>query len=160
MIFLKNLTISICVLSLMYFIIMLITPDRYKRQLRSLISIIAAVTIGGIVLGADFSFDGIPQIESESLNGSVSYADQLVISELEKRLEEQIGKMIQEAQIPMEKISVETNIDDDNCIFISKISMTIGGSREKYEAEAIRLVETKIGDISIDLTFSEDEDGA
>lgn len=100
---LKNITISVCVLSLVYCIMMLLTPDRFKRQMKSVISIITAVTLGGLIISGGnaeeiFSSINIPSIsEKQSSNAAV-------MRELEARLNEQIQKLMVEKGIPVEKI--------------------------------------------------------
>lgn len=162
MTFLKNLTLSICVLSVVYLIVSMLSPDRYKRQIRAVLSLICAVTVAGVILGsADEDFDtGIDINGSQSLSGSQEYATNLILSELESKLDEQIGNMMLQSGVPVQKISVKTNIDDEGSIFISEISMTVDGSKDEYEQKIKGITSEKIGEVSMNLTFSEDNNGA
>ncbi len=155
---LKNITVSVCVLSLVYSVMMLLTPDRFKRQMKSVISIIMAVTMGGLIINAGngediFSSINIPSIgESQSSNAAV-------MRELEARLNEQIQKLMEENGIPIEKIDVSVDIDGDNCIFISKLEAQISGSRKLYEEKVRSLVKSDIGDVNLEIVFTEESDG-
>lgn len=156
---LKNITISVCVLSLVYCIMMLLTPDRFKRQMKSVISIITAVTLGGLIISGGnaediFSWINIPSIgEGQSSNAAV-------MRELEARLNEQIQKLMVENGIPVEKIDVSVDIDGDNCIFISKLAAQISGSQKLYEEKVRSLVKTDIGDVNLEIAFTEESDGS
>lgn len=155
---LKNIAVSVCVLSLVYCIMMLLTPDRFKRQMKSVISIITAVTMGGLIIsgssGEDiFSSINIPSIgESQSSNAAV-------MRELEVRLSEQIQRLMEESGIPVEKIDVSIDIDGDNCIFISKLAAQISGSQKLYEEKVRSLVKSDIGDVNLEIAFTEESDG-
>lgn len=155
---LKNIAVSVCVLSLVYCIMMLLTPDRFKRQMKSVISIITAVTMGGLIIsgssGEDiFSSINIPSIgESQSSNAAV-------MRELEVRLSEQIQRLMEESGIPVEKIDVSVDIDGDNCIFISKLAAQISGSQKLYEEKVRSLVKSDIGDVNLEIAFTEESDG-
>lgn len=155
---LKNIAVSVCVLSLVYCIMMLLTPDRFKRQMKSVISIITAVTMGGLIIsgssGEDiFSSINIPSIgESQSSNAAV-------MRELEVRLSEQIQRLMEENGIPVEKIDVSIDIDGDNCIFISKLAAQISGSQKLYEEKVRSLVKSDIGDVNLEIAFTEESDG-
>ncbi|MCD7732636.1 MAG: hypothetical protein LUH56_04285 [Oscillospiraceae bacterium] len=150
----KNITLTVCILSLAYMLVMMLTPDSYKQKMKTVISILTALTIAGAVLNLDFTFD--EAIDADLLYESDYSYNDLVISELEERLAESILLIYEENGIPVEKISVETNIDEDNGISISKISLTIPGSREAYESKIRKVTGDKIGEVTLDISFSED----
>ncbi|MCC8196006.1 MAG: hypothetical protein LIO49_04235 [Ruminococcus sp.] len=122
--------------------------------MKTVISILTALTIAGAVLNLDFTFDGA--IDADLLYESDYSYNDLVISELEERLADSILLIYKENGIPVEKISVETNIDEDNGISISKISLTIPGSSEAYESKILKVTGDKIGEVTLDISFSED----
>ncbi|MCD7803740.1 MAG: hypothetical protein LUH03_01085 [Oscillospiraceae bacterium] len=150
----KNITLTVCILSLVYMLVMMLTPDSYKQKMKTVISILTALTIAGAVLNLDFTFD--ESIDADLLYESDYSYNDLVISELEERLAESILLIYEENGIPVEKISVETNIDEDNGISISKISLTIPGSSEAYESKIRKVTGDKIGEVTLDISFSED----
>ncbi len=126
--------------------------------MKSVISIITAVTMGGLIIsggsGEDiFSSINIPSIgESQSSNAAI-------MRELEARLNEQIQKLMAENGIPAEKIEVSVDIDGDNCIFISRLTATISGSQKLYEEKVRSLVKSDIGDVNLEIVFTEESDG-
>ena len=154
MIFLQNLTLTITVLSVIFVIANLLTPDKYRKQMQIILSIISAVSIAGIVLSADFSDLSSFAEEIAFENSDVSYTDKAVLTELNKSLSEHIESMIKESGIEVKKVSVKTNIDDERCIFISKISLTIKDISKKDAI--LRLIESKIGQTEVEITVSEE----
>lgn len=152
----KNITLTACILSLVYMIVMMLTPDSFKQKMKTVISILTALTIAGAILNIDFSFD--EEIDADLLYESDYIYNGLVISELEQRLADSILLIYDENDIPVEKISVETNIDDENSISISKISLTIRGESEAYESKIRKVTRDKIGEVTLEMSFSEDVD--
>lgn len=155
---LKKMTMSICVLSLVYSIMMLLTPDRFKRQVRSVLSIITAITIGGIILNGG-SWDGIFSSLDIPSAGTAESADRLVISELQARLNVQIKKLIEEKGVPLEKVDTVIDIDEDNCIFISRLLLEVNGTKSEYEERIRNVVKSEIGDVNLETVFTEESDG-
>lgn len=152
-----TLSYSICIASVAYTLVMLISPERYKNQLQGVMSVITAAAICSAFLSGA---KGI-ELELDGLGGSYqggSGINGMVVLELEKRLEEEIAKLINENGIPAENVSVKTNIDGDNCISISELTVSVVGSKEDYEARLNELVKSRIGDISINMVFLESDD--
>lgn len=152
----KNITLTVCILSLVYMLVMMLTPDSYKQKMKVVISILTALTISGAVLNIDFTFDA--EIDTDSLYEYNYSYDEIVLSELESRLADTILPIYDESKIPVEKISVETNIDEDGSIIISKISLTISGGYDDYESTIRRVTTERIGEVALELSFSEDVD--
>ena len=155
---LKNIAVSVCVLSLVYCIMMLLTPDRFKRQMKSVISIITAVTMGGLIISGSGGEDIFSSINIPSIGKSQS-SNAAVMREFEVRLSEQIQRLMEENGIPVEKIDVSIDIDGDNCIFISKLAAQISGSQKLYEEKVRSLVKSDIGDVNLEIAFTEESDG-
>ncbi|MBQ8395706.1 MAG: hypothetical protein IJX54_01760, partial [Oscillospiraceae bacterium] len=57
--------------------------------------------------------------------------------------------------IVSEKVSVDTTIDENRCISITKASIELGSEYEKDEIIVINLIKSKIGDIEVSLSFVE-----
>lgn len=156
--FLKNITVSICILSLVYSIFMLLTPDRFHRQIRVVISLITAVVIGGIVLGIKDYSGGISGMDIPEVGEGFINRQELVLEELESRLANEITSIFTENGVPTENIFLKTDIDGDNCIFISELEVTVSGRREDYEQKAESLIKSRIGDIEYRIIYTEDAD--
>lgn len=137
-------------------IVMMLTPDSFKQKMKTVISILTALTIAGAVLNIDFTFD--EDIDADLLYESDYSYNELVLDELNERLADTILLIYKENDIPVEKISVETTIDSENSISISKISLTIIGSSEAYESKIRKVTENRIGDIDLEMSFSEEVD--
>ena len=158
MTFLKNITISICILSLVYSVFMLLTPDRFNRQIRVVISLITAVVIGGIVLGISEIPEDIFGLDIPDAAGDFMNRQELVIKELEAELAKQITLIFAENEVPTENIYLKTDIDGDNCIFISELVVTVKGGREEFEEKAESIIKSRIGDIEHRIIYTEDAD--
>ena len=48
---------------------------------------------------------------------------------------------------------------DLSCIFISKLAAQISGSQKLYEEKVRSLVKTDIGDVNLEIVFTEESDG-
>ncbi len=152
----KNITLTVCILSLVYMLVMMLTPDSFRQKMKTVISILTALTIAGAVLNIDFSFD--EDIDTDLLCEYDYSYDELVLRELEQRLADSILLIYEENEIPVEKISVETNIVEDYSISISKISLTISGDADSYESRIRKVTSDRIGEVTLEMSFSEDVD--
>lgn len=155
----KTVTMSICILSLIYVTLMLLTPERYKQKMRSVVSVLSALIIAGALLKVDFTASDTPAKYPDIPTDGINQSD-MVVAELEKRLEQSIGDIYRQNGIPVQKISVETNIDSDNCIFISKISLTVDADSSVSEQRIKKITYDEIGDISLQISFSEGLNGS
>lgn len=156
--FLKNITISICTLSLVYSIFMLLTPDRFQRQVKIIISLITAAVIGSMLLGIKELPTDMFSLEIPKTGDSFISRQDLVVKELEAELTKQIALIFSENDIPTENIYLKTDIDEDNCIFISELVITVKGGRESYGEKAESIVKSRIGDVNHRIMFTEDAD--
>lgn len=152
----KEITLLISAFSVAYCIIMLLTPDKYRRQIKSLVALTLTVSLGSVIIGADFDINSFISADYSKMDSSYYIADDMVQKELEARLEHSIKSIFEENSIPIEKISVSTNIDKDNCIFISKISLTVSGSRKEYQLLIEQVAESRIGDVAVETVYTEE----
>lgn len=152
--FLTSLTLTICTLSILYTAMMMLVPDRFRRELRSVLSLISVVTLGAVILGADFS-DVNARFNSLSFDGSVSSRDRLIQSELETRIADYISTVLSEHGISCKKITVGTTIDEQRCISITKASLAVDESFRTQDALITSLIVNKIGDIEVKITYED-----
>lgn len=157
---LKNITLSICIISLVYSILILLTPDRFHRQAKIIISLITAAVIGGILLNFKDLPDNLLGIGITSEDGHFVNRQDLVVGALEEELTRQITMIFTENSVPIEKIYLKTDIDGDNCIFISELVITVKGERESYGDIPESIVKSRIGDVNHRILFTEDADGS
>lgn len=157
---LKNITLSVCILSLVYSILMLLTPDRFHRQTSIVLSLITAVVIGSFFINLDELPDDWLSGKTPGGYNSFTNRQELLVKELEEELSLQIAKIFSENGVQVEKIYLRTDIDEDNCIFISELVITICGGRERYDSIVENIVRTKIGEINYRIVYQEDADGA
>ena len=158
MTFLRNITLTIVILSVINVVLSLLVTDKYRKQMQVILSIISAISIAGLLLNADFSDISTITWDLNFEDYGTSYTDKAVIDELNERLAEHIHSVIKENGIDVKNVSVKTNIDDERCIFISKISLTITNEGDK---EAVnRIIERNVGSTEVEITVSEDVNGA
>ncbi len=151
---LKTLALAICVLSAAYTVLMMLVPDRYRSELRSVLSLAALVTVGAIALGADF--DGIsPGLSDLGRYNAEFSGDSLVQAELEARVSDYLSTLLSERGIECKKVSVGTTIDAQRRIFITKASLRLDRAFGPREAEVRALIDEKIGEIEVEIVYEE-----
>ncbi|MBQ8623488.1 MAG: hypothetical protein IJ424_03820 [Oscillospiraceae bacterium] len=152
---LKNLSLGICALSVIYTIIKLLAPQKYHSQIKMVLSLLFAILLGSMILGFDIS-DITDSFTSISSSGNISQEDRLVILEIESRLSEYLKTELENAGINPKKVTVKTNIDDNLCISISEARVVLVGNDETKIERIKLLVAQKIGDIDVIIEFSEE----
>lgn len=152
--FLTSLTLTVCILSILYTAMMMLVPDRFRRELRSVLSLIVVVTLGAVILGADFS-DISARFENLSFDSGTYSRDQLIQTELETRISDYIGTLLDEQGISCKKITVGTTIDELRRISITKASLTLDSAYQAREALITSLISKNIGDIEVNITYED-----
>lgn len=151
---LTSLTLAISVLAILRTAVIMLAPDKYRREMKGIISLIIVITVGSIITGMDFSFDGL-NADKPGYNLSLNAHDRLLQDELEGRIEEYIGNFLNEEGIECKKIEVTTNIDDARCIFITEASLTLDERYRENEPYITSLIEDKIGKIGIKIFYGD-----
>lgn len=152
--FLTSLTLTVCVLSILYTAMMMLVPDRFRRELRSVLSLITVVTLGAVILGADFS-DISARFENLSFETGNYSRDQLIQNELETRIADYISTILSERGISCKKITVGTTIDSERRISITKASLTVENTYLQEDALITSLIKENIGDIEVKITYED-----
>lgn len=152
---LKNITFVICVLSVGYTAVMMLVPDRFRAEIRSVFALAGVVTVVGMAAGADMS--ELPQKFADfEESGIVSENDRLVQAELEARVWEYLESLLREEGIICKKVSVGTTIDSLRRIFITEADIWLDSGYADREGDIKELVRNKIGDIGLNINY---EDG-
>lgn len=151
---LKNLMLSLSALFVLQFIFSMLAPERYRSAIKMALSLITVAVVSAGILKIDFSniYSSFPSITSEL---SKHESDQLILDELNSRLSEYIASLLENEGIVSEKVSIDTTIDENRCISITKASIELGSEYEKDEIIVINLIKSKIGDIEVSLSFVE-----
>ena len=152
--FLTSLTLTVCVLSILHTAMMMLVPDRFRRELRAVLSLISFVTLGAVILGADFS-DVASRFQNLTFDETAYTRDSLIQRDLEDRIAEYIGAVLLEKGIECKKIEVRTTIDEQRRISITKASLWCDKSYESDDAAITSLVKMKIGDIEVNTTYED-----
>ena len=152
---LNNITFVICVLSVGYTAVMMLVPDRFRAEIRSVFALAGVVTVVGIAAGADMS--ELPQkFEDFEESGIVSENDRLIQAELEARVGEYLESLLREEGIICKKVAVGTTIDSLRRIFITEADIWLDSGYADREGDIKELVRNKIGDIGLNINY---EDG-
>lgn len=154
MMFLTDLTLTICVLSLICTALMMLVPDRFRREIRSVIALIAAVTVCAMLLGVDIS-DISSELGTLSFNKDLATHDRLVQDELEGRISEYIASFLLEDGIECKKVEVRTTIDEQRRISITEASLELDDRDRDRESKARSLIREKIGEIDVKISYEE-----
>lgn len=154
MIELKNLIFSLSVLVVLQFIFSMLAPERYRSAIKMALSLITVAVVSAGIFKIDFSdiYSSFPSINTEL---SSYESDQLILDELNSKLSEYISLLLEDKGIVSKKVSVDTTIDENRCISITKASIELGSEYEKDEIIVINLIKSKIGDIEVSLSFVE-----
>lgn len=148
-----NLTFTVCVLSLCSTALLMLVPDRYRREIRSVVSLVAAVSVGAIILGADYS--DFPAFPAYGLDSSLAASDELVQKELEARLSGYLQTLLEEEGVSAKKVQVRTTIDNSRSIFITKASLWLDQSSAGLAPFAESKIKEKIGDIEVEIIYED-----
>lgn len=151
---LKNLMLSLSALFVLQFIFSMLAPERYRSAIKMALSLITVAVLSAGILKIDFSdiYSSFPSINTAL---SSYESDQLILDELNSKLSEYIASLLEDEGIVSEKVSVDTTIDENRCISITKASIELGSEYEKDEIIVINLIKSKIGDIEVSLSFVE-----
>lgn len=152
--FLSEITLTVCVLSVICTVMMMLVPDRYRRDIRSVVSLIAAIAIIASVLGADFSDIGA-DFESISFQSGVETRNSLIQSDVEKRLEDYMTSFLAEKGIKCKNIRVRTTIDEQNSIFITEAELLLDSSDKEREPFIRSILAEKIGEIDVKISYGD-----
>ena len=155
MIWLKNITFSICIFSLINTLIKILAPNRLYPQIKTVISLLMATAIGSMILGFDIS-DLYSEFSSIDHSLNLSQEDSLVVSEIESRLNDYITAILDERGYDIKKVEIKTNIDDQYCISISEAWITIRSEYENKTDQIKQIIKEEIGDIDININVSEE----
>lgn len=152
---LNNITFVICVLSVGYTAVMMLVPDRFRAEIRSVFALAGVVTVVGMAAGADMS--ELPQKFADfEESGIVSENDRLIQAELEARVGEYLESLLREEGIICKKVSVGTTIDSLRRISITEADIWLDSGYADREGDIKELVRNKIGDIGLNINY---EDG-
>lgn len=149
----SNLTLTVCVLSLASTVILMLVPDRFRREIRSVVSLVAVVSVGAIILGADYS--DLPALPKADLDPQPAASDELVRLELESRLSDYVFTLLEEEGITVKKVEVGTTIDNSRSIFITKASLWLDPASERLAPLAEAKIKEKIGDIEVQIIYGD-----
>lgn len=148
-----NLTLTICVLSLCSTAILMLAPDRYRREIRSVVSLVTVVSVGAIILGADYS--DLPALPAYDFDAPLAASDELVQRELESRLSDYLFTFLEEEGITAKKVEVGTTIDNSRSIFITKASLWLDHDSAELVPFAEAKIKEKIGDIEVKIIYED-----
>ncbi len=136
-------------------VIKILTPVKYQNQIKSVTSIAFLVFIGSMLLKFDVS-DLDTLLPSTFNTIYTSQENRLLIAEIESRISEYVLQELRDGNINVIKTSVETNIDEDMCISISEVKVTLHHSDFQKQDIVKQVIAKRIGDIDVKIEISED----
>ena len=150
--FLLGLTLTVCTVSVISTALMMLAPDRFRREIKAVISLITAVALCSAILKTDFSGlaekFSLPDFDSEAVSN-----DRLIQGELESRISEYLQSLLEEEGIDVKKVSVGTTIDGNRRISITKASLRLGSEEKPREEQVRSLIAQKIGQIDVEIYY-------
>lgn len=152
---LAELAFTVSLLSAINALILMLAPDRYRREIKAVLSLIIVASVFSVISGADFTL--LPEGTLRGLDDNIKFsADIAVQRELENKVSEYIGGLLDERGIEYKNISVETSIDADRRIFITKASLRLSPQLRDSEELISSIIEEKIGKIDREFIYEDD----
>lgn len=124
----------------------LIPSEKYEKNIRIVISLFfIIVTISLFSKGFDLSF--ITEIDSikSGYNDYSSVIYDMTTEETAKNLNKGIRSLLNEREIYPEKIYIDTNISDNDCISIIEVKLIFRNTETIKKEEVISLVKSLVG---------------
>ena len=141
--FLKNAVLTVCMLSVISTLFMMLVPDRFRRDIKSVISLIADFSD----LGTDFN--------SIEFQQSTASRNRLIQSEVESRAADIIASFLEENGISCKNIAVRTTIDGQNSIFITETDILLDSSEKEREQFVRSIIAERVGDIEVKIRYED-----
>ena len=152
--FLRNITLLICTASLIYTAVLMLVPDRFRREIRSVLALAAAVAVGAVITNADLSdLSGV--FGEINMPQSLESRDSLIQEELEERLCDYLESLLSEQGINVKKPTVGTTIDGQRRISITDAGIELDSVYRERESEIRALIGEKIGEIEVKISYED-----
>ncbi len=152
--FLRNITLLICTASLIYTAVLMLVPDRFRREIRSVLALAAAVAVGAVITNADLSdLSGV--FGEINMPQSLESRDSLIQEELEERLCDYLESLLSEQGINVKKLTVGTTIDGQRRISITDAGIELDSVYRERESEIRALIGEKIGEIEVKISYED-----
>ncbi len=150
---LAGITLAVCALSVVHTALSMLAPDRYRREMRTIVALIAVAALAHVISGADFSYD---DFDFGDLSGGAFLSrDDLIKKELEDKISDYISSLLSERGIVPKKISVTATIDGQRRISITKASLTLDRTYREEEPKISSLIRENVADIPIDYFYGD-----
>lgn len=151
---LAGITLAVCALSVVHTALSMLAPDRYRREMRAIVALIAVAALAHVISGADFSYD---DFDFGDISGSGTFLsrDDLIKKELEDKISDYISSLLSERGIVPKKISVTATIDGQRRISITKASLTLDQTYREEEPKISSLIRENVADIPIDYFYGD-----
>ena len=124
----------------------LIPSDKYEKQIRIIISLFFIIVIAGFI-SRGFNLSFFTEIDSinTGYNDYTSVIYDMTAEETAKNLNNGIKSLLNEKGIYPQKIYIDTNISDNDCISIIEVKLIFRNMEDVDEEEAVRLVKSLVG---------------
>lgn len=124
----------------------LIPSDKYDKHIRIIISLFfIIVTVGFFSKGFDISFLTDTDSFKSGYNDYTSVIYDMTAEETAKNLNKGIRNLLNEKGFYPEKIYIDTNISDNDCISIIEVKLIFRNTDDVDKGEAVRLVKSLVG---------------
>lgn len=155
---LSKIVLTITVLTIVRALLLALSPDRWRRDIKTVISVICVIILAGVLTHTDFSTldSAFSDVEMPSPRFE---RDALIQSELEKKLSDYVTALLDEKGISTQKVEIKTTISPERSISITEAILTMNETEALRLEEAVSLIKEKVGDIEVQvITESENRD--
>ena len=143
----RKLVLISCILAIAISVFDMLYPGKkFEKQMRLLLSLVFVIGIITPVFTGAISFT-VPTFasvrENQNYNNLQDSVYQSYQSNIKENIENNLTKIIRQNEINVKEISVSINIDEDNCISISEVSIIPEDNKDT--AEIISIIKSEVG---------------
>ena len=156
----RNITFIACFISIAISMFDIITPEgKFKKQIRLIFSLVFIVAIINPILNGHIDFSIADKIDiketNEYLMVNQTFYDSLA-DNYSDNIEQLLNQKLLINEIKADEISVNVNINEDNCIDINEVKIVLAVKYKNKTDEVTEIIKNEIGNYPVKITFMEE----
>lgn len=157
----RNITLIACYLGIAISILDIMSPsEKLKKQLRFIFALVFIIAIATPILNGRINLE-IPAFEpieesDEYLAVQKTFSEN-VTEKFRSNIEQVIRQKLEAAEIIPKEISVNVNIDENNCISISEVKIVLAVQDNIISTKAGKIVKNEIGNVPVNIKAAEEK---
>lgn len=157
---LKAITFIACFLGIAISMLDIITPsEKLRKQIRFIFSLVFIIAITSSILNSEIDFD-IPSSkdieQSEQYQSVMKTYTQSLANNFKTNIEKNLQEKLKINNIGAEKVSLNVDIDENDCISIIGADVVLTKSEKDEYSKVISVIQNEIGSTKVNITYAED----